>query len=547
MQYLIVWLEWLLIGLCFFAFGAAVFSRLRPGRLRGLGILLSAGLPGAILLSLAGFTWWINNQGVRPLWLFPYAASLAGAYVLFAAIPALALKRKNDGLPRARVLLLLLFLLLALNALTFSLSNRAFAEGQREKARRLEAALPPFSPANPKPAENAAPPLLKAASLMKEIEGRESLRRAVDPDFDAGSAEAKELLARYQEPLDLIHRAAARPYFHYPDPVGRLVAMDGYPLSDATFLLDSARLLVLQAREFVRQGRPEQALNNLAQINRMGGWIRRCPHSLLNFVIGGGMQKQAFQGLECLLYDLSRTGAAISLTSWPGDEPGPEDNLHALDVEHIFSIRYQERTQGFLLESLLGLDLDYREEGGLRWYEQPFERALQALYAFFLQPAAMEREERIVAEARRLAVLDCGEAREQAETLVRARREELADPVFGDGSSLLFITSYSCRLKTWLRLERLALAAESFYRGHGRYPESLDALVSVYIPAVPSDPFDRDGGPLKMKPFGNGIVLYSNGTDWIDNGGSVQQAEGEPSDITFFLGEKPLREKSPWD
>lgn len=79
-----------------------------------------------------------------------------------------------------------------------------------------------------------------------------------------------------------------------------------------------------------------------------------------------------------------------------------------------------------------------------------------------------------------------------------------------------------------VRIDRVAtpllLALERFRLAHGAYPRALSELAPKYVPAVPSDPWT--GRPFgyrvvyaKADPQGRGFVLYSIGTDLVDNGG----------------------------
>lgn len=68
---------------------------------------------------------------------------------------------------------------------------------------------------------------------------------------------------------------------------------------------------------------------------------------------------------------------------------------------------------------------------------------------------------------------------------------------------------------------KLAFAVERYRLAHGdKLPDSLDALVSDYITAVPRDPFDDQ--PLHFKKLQRGYVVYSIGPDGIDDGGMAK-------------------------
>ncbi len=72
------------------------------------------------------------------------------------------------------------------------------------------------------------------------------------------------------------------------------------------------------------------------------------------------------------------------------------------------------------------------------------------------------------------------------------------------------------------------LALRAFQLDNNRYPEKLDELVPDYLSAVPQDPFAS--GPLSYRPQADGYLLYSLGSDSIDNGG-VETDNGKDSDL----------------
>jgi hypothetical protein len=72
-----------------------------------------------------------------------------------------------------------------------------------------------------------------------------------------------------------------------------------------------------------------------------------------------------------------------------------------------------------------------------------------------------------------------------------------------------------------LRCATVALALERFRRDHGRWPDTLDALVPNYLSAVPNDP--QDGKPLRFKHRPDGVIVYWIGPDGKDDGGKLNR------------------------
>jgi hypothetical protein len=84
-------------------------------------------------------------------------------------------------------------------------------------------------------------------------------------------------------------------------------------------------------------------------------------------------------------------------------------------------------------------------------------------------------------------------------------------------------------------LTETAAACESYRLAHGELPPTLDALVPMYLPAPPIDPFDEK--PLRYVIRDDGATLYSVSKDFSDDGGLVdfEDADGGPCDDLFFL------------
>jgi hypothetical protein len=95
-----------------------------------------------------------------------------------------------------------------------------------------------------------------------------------------------------------------------------------------------------------------------------------------------------------------------------------------------------------------------------------------------------------------------------------------------------------------LRCTQAGLAAERFRLAHGRWPDSLSALVPEFLGEVPTDPFDRQ--PLRFRRCVQGIMIYSVGPDGHDDGGILdRQHSASGSDVGFQLWDLSAR-RQPW-
>jgi hypothetical protein len=97
-----------------------------------------------------------------------------------------------------------------------------------------------------------------------------------------------------------------------------------------------------------------------------------------------------------------------------------------------------------------------------------------------------------------------------------------------------------------LRCAIAALAVELYRIKHARWPETLEAVCKEsLLPAVPTDPFD--GRPLRYKLLADGLLIYSVGTDGVDNGGNINRERpmDEGVDQGFRLWSVEARRQDP--
>jgi hypothetical protein len=85
---------------------------------------------------------------------------------------------------------------------------------------------------------------------------------------------------------------------------------------------------------------------------------------------------------------------------------------------------------------------------------------------------------------------------------------------------------------------RTAIAVERYRLAAGALPESLGQLVPRYLPEIPIDPFT--GKPLKYERREPGYVVYSLGSNRVDDGGPplvvVKRSSGKPTDVGTCVG-----------
>ncbi|OQB96351.1 MAG: Bacterial type II secretion system protein G [Candidatus Hydrogenedentes bacterium ADurb.Bin101] len=80
-----------------------------------------------------------------------------------------------------------------------------------------------------------------------------------------------------------------------------------------------------------------------------------------------------------------------------------------------------------------------------------------------------------------------------------------------------------------------AMALGRYRLAEGQFPETLQALVPEYLAAVPEDPIDLQ--PLRYRRDEEGYVVYSIGTNGVDDGGLASDVINE-GDLTFILRQR---------
>jgi len=81
------------------------------------------------------------------------------------------------------------------------------------------------------------------------------------------------------------------------------------------------------------------------------------------------------------------------------------------------------------------------------------------------------------------------------------------------------VANSSQRKHALVRTMIVCLALERYRQAKHAWPATLDALAPDYLSSVPLDPFD--GKPLRYRQLPDGLVVYSVGTDRVDNEGNL--------------------------
>jgi hypothetical protein len=92
----------------------------------------------------------------------------------------------------------------------------------------------------------------------------------------------------------------------------------------------------------------------------------------------------------------------------------------------------------------------------------------------------------------------------------------------GQGDAVVYVRMARIHRWRWaqIRCTIAMLAVERYRKSHGKWPESLEALVPAWLERVPVDPYD--GRALRYRRVADGAVIYAVGPDLTDNGGELE-------------------------
>lgn len=92
-----------------------------------------------------------------------------------------------------------------------------------------------------------------------------------------------------------------------------------------------------------------------------------------------------------------------------------------------------------------------------------------------------------------------------------------------------------------IRCAIAALAAERFRLAKGRWPKDVAEMVPKPLLSLLIDPYDSK--PLRLRVLDDGIVIYSLGPSYVDNGGAVNKQNPNGSNIAFRLWDVSARRR----
>jgi hypothetical protein len=350
---------------------------------------------------------------------------------------------------------------------------------------------PPPTPAH----EEAARLYADAAARAREMAQQDARLTRLDVDAVVGRIEVGEIESTFRKDapaLQLLDRATTLPFAGF----GEIDAPD--ERGNTAGLQALAALSALRGDLLAYHGDGDAAVQSLIASIRVQ---RTSPEIFPGYIIGA----RQFGSLRVLLRHASPSEASLEALQRAFAELPDEDGL----VRDLMLRRAR----------MIELRLDGAVPGGLT------KLATFVLHPFLLRSLRVRVEQfpDVIAAAREpwpdkfatLTTLASG-------TEVRPTRRSWRD-IIGGGPFNVALLAMPAQAGLNLAIRRLAvatLATERYRRAHGGAPPpNLTALVPLWLPRVPVDPFS--GKPLVYRAMADGYLLYSVDINRLDDGGKL--------------------------
>jgi hypothetical protein len=355
------------------------------------------------------------------------------------------------------------------------------------------------------------------AYLMAVISGK-----ATDADREA----AHRLLVKAAPQLHLVEQAAVLPDcdFHRNWSLGPNLLLPEYAPMRAT-----ARLLVAQAMLQSEAGHPEEALKTIQVGAHMAQHVGKEP-TIISVLVRLAIEAIMDRPFQKIIKRYADRPDTLRLAEQTEQEFGP-----------VPDVRNALRGELVMCRTMVGM---LRKDEDLSFINAnlriPLLGAPRSVVADAYEAHSLAFWRRVFAAVNRtpndpMATYVAFKAVEDAEEAMEAGKDRKNKPTY-EWSELLspFLAGSAekvVRIEAQRRLRRTLVTLLAFRQRNGHFPATL-ALLS---PAAPSDPYIHQ--PLHYRRTEKGFLLYSVGTNLIDDGGNANPAKkGElpPDIVTTF-------------
>ncbi|MGE3803907.1 MAG: hypothetical protein AB7K24_04440 [Gemmataceae bacterium] len=521
---MLLWIEALAAAVLLFAVPLVLLLRIESpwGRRLLVPVGLLLGIPAVLPMLLVNI-FELSSAWPQQWWWFG-AILWACSYLALATVLGVVGSRRVGDPPRLAaadwpVSWFLLGMVVCVGLMLATLTSMDTAAQIQLASLRAEAAsLAHIAvPARPADADNAAPLYQQAFETLQfdRLSTRRRLWLENPRKADLNDADLIDFLENSQQSIFLLERASRRPTCFF---VHSHYARADMLVPELELMRNGARLLALDARWQAAQGQNLAALRDVAILRRMAHHACDEPY-LMSFLVSAAIDGIAFQTLDEIL------------------SCHPENAKALEQLAQISSPLYRQVLQRALqMEQAMVLtvfaDLSIGDTDGATVLSEPSWRPPGLLVSFwriFLLPEDL-------ASYRGLMSRDIGQL---GRPYPDEPRPAQAVPPTGLITRMLYpalekMPDNAARADAWERVMDTAVAVARFNLAEQKYPEQLDQLVPRFLPYVPIDPFS--GKPLRLKKRGTGCVVYSIGTNRVDDDGTVDAQQPWTGDVVIRIG-----------
>ena len=436
---------------------------------------------------------------------------------------------------RGRVIIVVALVFVELLALTGAVSFFWYRSSLRSEVAALEAevraaghplSLPELDAWYAEPEQNAAPLILRAAELLKELDPQDRTAKLWKALEEEANSQTPELLAAditahvaaLLPVLTMLREAAEIPDARFPIDIH---SGSSVSLGHLKPLQKMVQLAVLASEDALHRGDLVAAANFVMLALRTAQHTKTEPTHMshLTSIVG---YDAAVNSLERLLSSASLPSISLSQLSQEFGRP---------DIQNHF----QHAMIGERTMSCSDVDSMFTRKAFAKMPELLHRLLESQEFQIFAEPIVLREKRAVLLYFRQLLSIRPTDWTAYRKSGLQWRRRTFTPISLMLLPFISLSVPFSTRSEAGLRSAQVAIAVERYRSDHDILPDSLDLLVPAYLPTVPEDPFD--GNPLRYKRLDPGYVVYSVWVNQTDEGGtSVKRGSvtlSNVSDWTF--------------
>lgn len=347
-----------------------------------------------------------------------------------------------------------------------------------------------------------------------------------------------EVLQSNQQALALFDQGASKNYFQtpdYADPTNLHTDLKLYPMNAWRQV---ARLQAIKALSLSYQGKPDEALQEAAKLNKVGHQIIIGHNSLIGNLVGMAIQTLGSQTiLEILPYG---TPSNDTLQSIRQTLKNSSDNTEG--YKDAFRFQYTHISNS--IDETINKQLDEQIQQMVKDGDTSPAYAKYVKYGYYYKPNQTKNlyanlyNQQVTAIGVKCELNDLDQQVSLKNTQVVSWKIPFTENLVGKllyratGIALGSAVTKQCQNDLVSNAVQIQLALRAYKLDNGTLPTALTALMPQYIPSIPTDPFDKQS--IKYNTLKK--ILYSVGLSGQDLGGSSGDDWIKMENPTFKIG-----------